>query len=272
MTHSTSGITDIKATNRSRVCWTLLNHRIMAVISHAINPSRDILEGKTQKLPSLSPTVEQVSKNSTPWNPLLASNKRYLLFLSFWCYSTLHYYHFKLTRSFIFCVFIYLTFKKSQKVFSISNNFILDINYIPQVSWEWMKMAEEQDMELIISPQIHQKCIYMWNDSHRMSTERWQRISDIWKGNKISLYLGKTKEKKKRNQDGTCTLGRELWKRKVSCNLGSTPNSKEISWDMGNLRALKESVATSLQRLEHWEIRTDGHCNCATLPSLFVRW
>ena len=77
----------------------------------------------------------------------------------------------------------------------------------------------------------------------------------------------KRRKKKERNQDGTCTLGRELWKKKVSCNLGSTPNGKEISWDMGNLRALKESVATSLQQLEHQEIHTDGQCSCPTLPA-----
>ena len=78
-----------------------------------------------------------------------------------------------------------------------------------------MKMAEEQDMELTISPEIHQKCIYMWNDSHRTSTKCWQWTSDLQKGKKISMQLGKAKEKQRgRNQDRACGPGRELLKRK----------------------------------------------------------
>lgn len=43
------------------------------------------------------------------------------------------------------------------------------------------------------------------NDSHRISANAGQRISHIWKGNKISLYLSETKEKKKerKESDGT---------------------------------------------------------------------
>ena len=68
-----------------------------------------------------------------------------------------------------------------------------------------MKMAEEQDIELTISPQIHQKCIYMWNDSHRTSTKCWQWTSDLQKGKKISMQLGKKKEKKRKES------GQDLW-------------------------------------------------------------
>ena len=34
------------------------------------------------------------------------------------------------------------------------------------------------------SPQIHQKYIYMWNNSYRTPTERWQKTSDFSKGNR----------------------------------------------------------------------------------------
>ena len=34
------------------------------------------------------------------------------------------------------------------------------------------------------SPQIHQKYIYMWNNSYRTPTERWQKTSDLPKGKK----------------------------------------------------------------------------------------
>ena len=50
------------------------------------------------------------------------------------------------------------------------------------------------------SPQIHQKYIYMWNNSYRTLTERWQKTSDLPKGKKLPTYLGRAKEKRK-NRD-----------------------------------------------------------------------
>ena len=50
------------------------------------------------------------------------------------------------------------------------------------------------------SPQIHQKYIYMWNNSYRTPTERWQKSSDLPKGKKLPTYLGRAKEKRK-NRD-----------------------------------------------------------------------
>ena len=47
------------------------------------------------------------------------------------------------------------------------------------------------------SPQIHQKYIYMWNNSYRTPTERWQKTSDFPKGKKLPTYLGSAKEKRK---------------------------------------------------------------------------
>ena len=35
------------------------------------------------------------------------------------------------------------------------------------------------------SPQIHQKYIYMWNNSYRTPTECWQKTSDFPKGRKL---------------------------------------------------------------------------------------
>ena len=63
------------------------------------------------------------------------------------------------------------------------------------------------------SPQIHQKYIYMWNNSYRTPTEQWQKSSDFPKGKKLPTYLGSAKEKEKtvtKNRDGTYTSGREL--------------------------------------------------------------
>ena len=50
------------------------------------------------------------------------------------------------------------------------------------------------------SPQIHQKYIYMWNNSYRTPTECWQKTSDFPKGKKLPMYLGRAKEKRK-NRD-----------------------------------------------------------------------
>ena len=47
------------------------------------------------------------------------------------------------------------------------------------------------------SPQIHQKYIYMWNNSYRTPIERWQKTSDFPKGKKLPTYLSRAKEKRK---------------------------------------------------------------------------
>ena len=50
------------------------------------------------------------------------------------------------------------------------------------------KRAEDSNME-VTSPQIHQKYIYMWNNSYRTPTEHWQKTSDFRKGKEIPTYL-----------------------------------------------------------------------------------
>ena len=56
------------------------------------------------------------------------------------------------------------------------------------------------------SPQIHQKYIYMWNNSYRTPNECCQKTSDFPKGKKIPTYLGRAKEKRK-NRDKTTGTG-----------------------------------------------------------------
>ena len=50
------------------------------------------------------------------------------------------------------------------------------------------------------SPQIHQKYIYLWNNSYRTPTECWQKTSNLPKGKKLPTYLGRAKEIRK-NRD-----------------------------------------------------------------------
>ena len=56
------------------------------------------------------------------------------------------------------------------------------------------------------SPQTHQKDIYMWNNSYRTPTERWQKTSDLPKGKKLPTYLSRAKEKRK-NRDKRIAKG-----------------------------------------------------------------
>ena len=50
------------------------------------------------------------------------------------------------------------------------------------------------------------KNIYMWKNSYRTSTERWQKTSDLPKGKKLPTYLGRAKEKRK-NRDKIIRIG-----------------------------------------------------------------
>ena len=60
----------------------------------------------------------------------------------------------------------------------------------------------------------------MWNNSYRTPTERRQKTSDLPKGKKLPMYLGRAKEKRK-NRDkriarGPAPVGRSWEGGKVS--------------------------------------------------------
>ena len=60
--------------------------------------------------------------------------------------------------------------------------------------------------------------------------------------------------------------GGELWKRKVSCTLGSPSTSEKIGQD--KKRALEKNIETGLQQPDWRENCTDGQCCSPALPSL----
>ena len=68
--------------------------------------------------------------------------------------------------------------------------------------------------------QIHQKYIYMWNHSYLTPTECWQKTSDLPKGKKLPMNLGRAKEKRtnrdKRIGIGYAPLGGSCEEGKVS--------------------------------------------------------
>ena len=106
------------------------------------------------------------------------------------------------------------------------------------------------------SPQIHQKYIYMWNNSYRTPTECWQKSSDFPKGKKSPhTWVGQKKKQRQKNRDGTCTSGRELWRRKSFHTLGSPFTGGDGGWAGGRFRATEESTATGVQRAKRRDSR-----------------
>ena len=95
------------------------------------------------------------------------------------------------------------------------------------------------------SPQIHQKYIYMRNSSYRTPTEHWQKTSDFPKArNSPRTWVGQKKKEKQRqkNRDGTCTSGRELWRRRSFHTLGSPFTGGDGGWAGGSFGVTEESV------------------------------
>ena len=101
----------------------------------------------------------------------------------------------------------------------------------------------------------------MWNNSYRTPTECWQKTSDFPKGKKLPTYLGRAKEKGKKqrqkNTDRTCTSGRELWRRKTFHTLGSPFTGGDGGGGGGIFRATEESTATGVQRAKQRDPRTE---------------
>ena len=117
------------------------------------------------------------------------------------------------------------------------------------------------------SPQIHQKYIYMWNNSYITPTERWQKTSDFPKGKKLPMYLGRAKEKRK-NRDksigtGPAPLGGSCEGGKVS-TLRSTFTGGDRDWrQKGSIGATEESTAIGVRRAKWRDFLTEDQCRPA---------
>ena len=92
-----------------------------------------------------------------------------------------------------------------------------------KIYWRPSRWRRSETWRSPSSPQIHQKYIYMWNNSYRTPTERWQKTSDFPKGKKLPTYLGRAKEKRK------SLLQRFLWNQTSNtCNVNL--NSARLLW------------------------------------------
>ena len=74
------------------------------------------------------------------------------------------------------------------------------------------------------APQVHQKYIYVKNNSYRTPIERWQKTSDFPKGRKLPTYLGRAKEKRK-NRDKR--IGTGPAPQGGSCERGKFPHTRK---------------------------------------------
>ena len=119
------------------------------------------------------------------------------------------------------------------------------------------------------SSQIHQKYIYMRNNSYRTPTECWQKTSDFPKGKKLPTYLGRAKEKRKtrdkRIGTGPAPLGGSCEGGKVSSfhTLGA-PLLVEMGGGRGEAlepwrRAQQQGCRGPSGEIPTWRIGADQH-------------
>ena len=117
-------------------------------------------------------------------------------------------------------------------------------------------------------PQMHQKYIYMWNNSYRTPTECWQKTSDFPKGKKSPTYMGRAKEKRK-NRDKRIGMGPAPWEEAVKEE--KFPHTrKPLHWWRrgwgewgGTFRATEESTAIRVQRAKQRDSCTEDQCQPA---------
>ena len=115
------------------------------------------------------------------------------------------------------------------------------------------------------SPQIHQKHIYMWNNSYRTPTERWQKTSDFPEGKKLPKYLCKAKEKRK-NRDKRIGTAPHIWEgaaKEEKFPLTRRPLHWQTGGGGGSFRAMEETAATGVQRAKRRDSHTEDRCRPA---------
>ena len=98
-------------------------------------------------------------------------------------------------------------------------------------------------MELTFFPEILQNYIYMWHNSHRTSTECWQKTSSFQKGKNTSTYLSRAKEKRKNIYTKELEpLGGSCEGRKVS-NTMKSPHWQRVQCAGGKMESPAQRVS-----------------------------
>ena len=98
----------------------------------------------------------------------------------------------------------------------------------------------------------------MWNYSYRTPTECWQKTSDLPKGKKTPMDLGREKEKKKKQRQKN---------REVAVKEEQSPHTREpLHWwgwgggQGGSFGATEISAATRVQRAKQRYSYTEDRC------------
>lgn len=119
-------------------------------------------------------------------------------------------------------------------------------------------------------PQTQQKYVYMRNDSHRISTECWQKTLDCWKGRKSPCNQVEKKKKKKRTGWGPGPLGGSCERGKVSAHWEAPSPMGDWLRQTGSFRASEERTLTpaSLQQPEQRKSYSDSESYHPALPSV----
>ena len=102
-------------------------------------------------------------------------------------------------------------------------------------------------MEITFLPtntsEIHQKYIYMWNNSYRTPTECWQKTSDFANRKKRPMYLGRAKEKRK-NRDKRTGMGASLVAQRLRiCLLMQGTRVRALVWEDPTCRGATRPVS-----------------------------
>ena len=114
------------------------------------------------------------------------------------------------------------------------------------------------------SPQIHQKYIYMWNNSYRTPTERWQKTQTSQKArNSPRTWVGQKKKEKTETKEQGWDL--HHWEGAVKGE--KFPHTRKPLRgrrlrvaEGGSFGATEESAATGGQRAKWRDSRTEDRC------------
>ena len=138
--------------------------------------------------------------------------------------------------------------------------------------------------DVYLLPQIHQKSIYTETTCREnlLNSDKRNQYSDRDKKKKNFTKLGRTKERKKKGENGetkqlgTHTHGRELEMEGEKKNLHALRSPPHQQGDRirqrRNIGVLEENTATGVKQIKWKQSSTNGQCHCLPLPKYEQRW
>ena len=104
----------------------------------------------------------------------------------------------------------------------------------------------------------------MWNNSYRTPTECWEKTSDLPKGKKLPMYLGRAKEKRKtetkeKGQDPHQWAGAVKVERFPHTRMALHGQRLQVA-ERGSFGAMEENAAAKVRRAKRRDSRTEDRC------------